>query len=81
MNATVRQELHGFIDAMPEYNFGAARSVLSSLVEPVPAINEPLVIETDLTESEKRIIAAGRLERKEHPESFISLNDYLKTRL
>jgi hypothetical protein len=56
------------------------RDFLSSLVKTAPAVVKPLVIETNLTKSEKAIIAAGRKERIEHPESFISLDDYLKTR-
>jgi len=33
---------------------------------------EPFVIETDLTDEEKVIIAKGREELKTHPESFTS---------
>ena len=69
--STIRQRLHDYIDAMPDYGL--------SLVEPILAhfADEPLIIETDLTADEKAVIEAGRVLRREHPEEFISLNDYL----
>jgi hypothetical protein len=59
----LRKELHSFIDSIPEQKLHALKPLLSSLVE------EPFVIETDLTDEEKTIIAQGR---EEHTESFIS---------
>ena len=37
-------------------------------------------IETDLTAEEKADIAEGRKERREHPENFISLDEYAESR-
>jgi hypothetical protein len=70
MNTTetaVRGELKGYIDAIPDSNLEMVRPILSFLAK----INEPFVIETDLTEDEKAIIAEGRKNRKERPETFI----------
>jgi hypothetical protein len=36
-----------------------------------------VLIETDLTDEENAIIDAGAKEYREHPENFISLDDYL----
>jgi len=66
---TVRRELKRYIDAMPERSLEIVRPMLSFLAGS-QAINEPLVIETNLTASEKAVIKAGRKERKEHPENF-----------
>lgn len=69
-----RQRLHDYIDAMPDYGL--------SIVEPILAhfADEPLVFETDLTAEEKADIAEGRKLRREHPEEFISLDQYLTKR-
>jgi len=56
-------------DAIPECNLEIVRPMLSFLAGN-QAINEPLVIETNLTPDEKAVIKAGRKERKEHPENF-----------
>jgi hypothetical protein len=45
------------------------RPILSFLAKN-PAVDEPLVIETDLTDEEVAMIDEGRRERKEHPEKF-----------
>jgi 16S rRNA C1402 (ribose-2'-O) methylase RsmI len=60
----LRNELHSFIDIIPERKLHVLKSLLSVLAE------EPFVIETDLTKEEKEIIADGRREYAEHPESF-----------
>jgi hypothetical protein len=65
----IRGELKGYIDTIPDYNLEVVRPILSFLAK-TPAADDPLVIETDLTTEEKNIIAAGRKERKEHPENF-----------
>jgi hypothetical protein len=78
MNVPSRNELHGYIDAIQECNFGRVKDIISSLAEPAPIIGEPLVIETNLTKREKKIVAAGRRERKEHPENFTSWADVKK---
>jgi len=43
-------------------------------------LNDLIIIETDLTAEEKADIAEGRKERREHPENFISLDEYVKSR-
>ena len=70
--AASRQHLHDYINAMPDYSL--------PLVEPILAhfADEPLVIETNLSEEEKAEITEGRKFRREHPEEFISLDHYLK---
>ena len=66
---TIRSELKSYIDAIPESNLEIVRPMLSFLAGN-HAINEHLVIETNLTAKEKAVIRAGRKERKEHPENF-----------
>jgi len=66
---TVRRELKHYIDVIPEPNLEIVRPMLSFLAGN-QAMNEPLVIETNLTADEKAVIKAGRKERKEHPENF-----------
>jgi hypothetical protein len=66
---TVRQELHDFIDAIPDHNLDIIRPMLSFLAK-TPVIDEPLVIETDLTAEEQAIIAEGRKEKQINPSSF-----------
>jgi hypothetical protein len=68
MIATVRQELHNLIDALPERNLYALKPLLSILV------NDRVVIETDLTAEEKEIIAKGREHYRKHPEDFVPLD-------
>jgi hypothetical protein len=63
----VRQELKSFIDLMPERNLYALRPLLTILVE------EPLVVETDLTSEEHTLIAEGVRRFHEHPEDFVPL--------
>ena len=67
-----RQRLHDYIDAMPDYGLPIVEPILAHFAD------EPLIIETNLTSEEKTIIQEGRKERKEHPESFITLAEYKK---
>jgi hypothetical protein len=68
MNATLtRRELHGFIDAIPDQNLETVRPILSYMAA---ALDEPLVIETDLTDEEHTLIAAGMREYERDPSSF-----------
>ena len=69
---TIRRELKRYIDAIPEHNLEIIRPMLSFL-----AGQEPLVIETGLTDKEKAIIKAGTQEYKKHPEKF---TDWTKVR-
>jgi len=66
---TVRRELKNYIDAIPESRLEIVRPMLSFLAGN-QTMNEPLIIETNLTAKEKAVIKAGRKERKEHPENF-----------
>jgi hypothetical protein len=66
--ATARQELHSFIDTLPDNSISALRPLFSLLSD------EQSVIETDLTAEEKAIIAKGRKQYREHPETFVRLN-------
>jgi hypothetical protein len=70
--ATIRQEMHGFIDIMPERKLYALKSLFEVLND-----DEPLIIETDLTDEERAIIAEGEAEYERDPSSFTSLRDYL----
>ena len=70
MNGTVlavRKELHSLIDNLPEYKLNALRPLFDVLID-----NEA-IIETDLTDEEKSIIAEGDRHYREHPEDFVSL--------
>ena len=69
--AATRQRLRDYIDAMPDYGL--------SIVEPILAhfADERLVVETNLSAEEEAVIEEGRKLRREHPEEFISLKDYL----
>jgi len=63
----IRAEVQGYIDNMSDYELTAIRPILSLLVD------EPLVIETDLTEEEKEIIRQGREEYKKG--GYVSLKE------
>ena len=70
MNTTifaVRKELHTLIDNLPERKLNALRPLFDVLVD------EEIIIETDLTEEEKTIIAEGDIHYTEHPEDFVPL--------
>jgi hypothetical protein len=64
----IRNELHAFIDTMPERTLYALKPLLTVLAE-----TEPVIIETDLTDEERAIIAEGDRRFKEHPETFVPL--------
>jgi hypothetical protein len=67
----VRQEIHDLVDTMPERNLYALRPLLDVLV------NEPIIVETDLTDEEKAIIEEGDKHYREHPEDFVPLESIL----
>ena len=69
-----RQQLHGYIDAMPDYGLPIVEPILAHFADDL------IIIETDLTAEEKADIAEGRKERMEHPENFISLDEYVTSR-
>ena len=54
----LRKEIHDYISILPESKLEALKPLLSVLV------NDIIVIETDLTDEEKEIIARGREEYK-----------------
>ena len=62
--AILRKEIHAYVDTIPEYKLKALKLLLADFAEP------EFIIETDLTDEEREIIAEGRKELKEHPENF-----------
>ena len=68
----IRQEVLDCINELPDVKLEALRPLLRLLV-----INEPLIIETDLTEEEKASIAEGRMEYAANPQSFKPLSAIL----
>jgi hypothetical protein len=74
---TIRKEIVEIIGIMPEYKLYALRPLLDLLVEKEDE-DAHFVIETDLTDEERAIIAAGEKEWKEHPENFTSWEDVKK---
>jgi hypothetical protein len=71
-DTALRQELHAAIDTMPERNLAALKPLFTVLAGPL------YTIETDLTDEEKAMIAAGRKEYAEHPESYVTLESVLQ---
>ncbi|GHV07610.1 hypothetical protein AGMMS50229_14710 [Campylobacterota bacterium] len=69
--ATSRQELHGFIDILPERSIQAVKSLLEVLTDD----NWTPVIETDLSEEEPESAKAGLDHYRKSPDDFISLGD------
>ncbi|MDR2471119.1 MAG: hypothetical protein LBD09_03290 [Treponema sp.] len=67
MMNTIRQELHTYIDVIPDRNLYALKPILSLLAGPA------YILETNLTEEERAIIAEGDREFEEHPENFVPL--------
>ena len=63
----IRAEVHEYIDNLSDQKLSALKPILSLLMD------EPLVIETDLTDEEKEIIRKGREEYKKG--GYISLKD------
>jgi hypothetical protein len=67
MAATVlRKELHGYIDAMPEYNLVALKPLLSVLAEPLYTIEPASPEECAMVEERVK-------EYHENPSSFVPL--------
>ncbi|MCL2293248.1 MAG: hypothetical protein FWC36_00040 [Spirochaetes bacterium] len=69
---TLRQEIHSMVDAIPERNLSALRPLLTVLLD------EPIYIETDLTDEEHALIERGCKQYREHPEDFVPLESLLK---
>ncbi|MDR1469633.1 MAG: hypothetical protein LBT00_10095 [Spirochaetaceae bacterium] len=66
---TVRQELKGYIDIIPEHSFGVVRNLLSYLAETSPFPNDSLVIEP-ADADEIAMIEEGMREYEKDPSSF-----------
>jgi hypothetical protein len=62
----VRKKLHTFIDEMPDNCLLSVEPLLSYLA------GEP-VVETNLTDEEKRWVQEGRKHYREHTEDFVPL--------
>jgi hypothetical protein len=56
-----------FVEKKADRNLYALKPILSILAEPV------YILETNLTEEERAIIAEGDREFEEHPENFVPL--------
>ncbi|MCL2199757.1 MAG: hypothetical protein FWB80_12635 [Defluviitaleaceae bacterium] len=66
---TIRQEIHSFIDDMPESKLIALKPLLYTLV------NDAIVIEKNLTGEELHLVAKGMAMYEANPDSFISLEN------
>jgi hypothetical protein len=67
--AALRKEMRDIIDIMPEYNLYRLRPLLDALIDIDP--------DDILSDEEAQLLEQCRKNRKEHPEAFISLDDYL----
>jgi hypothetical protein len=67
---TLRQELHTYINELPESKLIVLRPLLSEMA------NDAIVIETDLTGEEIAKIDAGMARYEESPDSFMTLDDF-----
>ena len=67
----VRQELHAYLDILPEAKLNVLKPLLSFLAYDMP--EDKIIIETDLTDEERAIIAQGMEEYARNPASFIPL--------
>ena len=63
--SAIRQEIHDYIDDIPDSKLEALKPLLALLLD------DMAIIETDLTEEEKNIIREGREEYKKG--GFVSL--------
>ena len=68
----LRKQIHAYIDSIPEYRLEILKPLLADYAEP------DFLIETDLTDEERAIIAEGEKLFEEHPEEFISLKEFFK---
>ena len=66
--AILRDELHAYIDNLPDQSLSALKPLLLFLSKP------SYVIETDLTDEELQIIEDGMMEYRNNPSSFIPLD-------
>jgi len=69
--AALRKEIYRIIDLIPERNLSALRPLLTVLMD------EPIFIETDLTDEEHSLIEEGVKHYRSHPEDFVPLERLL----
>lgn len=67
--SVIRKEIQEYIDIIPDSKLEALKPLLTVLAD------DSIVIETDLTDEEKAIIAEGREEYKKGP--FVPLSSIL----
>jgi hypothetical protein len=70
-DTAVRQELHTFIDTMPEQSLSALKPLLAYMTY----LANATVVETDLTIEEQVLIKKGLHEYTRNPENFIPLEN------
>jgi len=66
---TVRQEIHAYIDEISENKLIALKPLLFALAD------ESIIIEHNLTDEERTLIAAGIAEYETNPRNFIPLDN------
>jgi len=64
----LRQEIHTYIDDIPENKLMALKPLLFALAD------DSIVIESNLTDEERELVAAGMAEYEANPDSFIPLD-------
>ena len=67
--SALRKEMTIYVQSIPEKKLRLLQPLLRSMAE-----EEDFVIETDLTDEEKAIIAKGRKARKEGKAEFVSFS-------
>jgi hypothetical protein len=71
------QEVMGRVQTLPDRKLEALLTILSSEERDVYD-DHTLIVETDLTEEEKVIIARGDKNFREHPEEYMNFSDFLE---
>ena len=80
----LRQELHDFIDIMPEHKLNALKPLIYILIEeeyPVGMEDVPesdIAIESDLSDEERTIMARGVARYHKRPEEFVALDSVIE---
>jgi hypothetical protein len=54
--------------------------LIADLLSMMTTNEEPLIIETDLTDEERELIQNDKLEYKNHPENFVNLTEIIAQR-
>jgi len=68
MTTALRKEIHAYIDEIPESKLIALKPLLFALAD------ESITIESNLTNEERTLVAAGMAEYKANPNSFVPLD-------